>query len=86
MKKSISLSDNDVRDILNYIDTTIVYLENCKLRFKILDLSFYFKEIDKGISRCFTLKDKFSKLYSKFNILDLVEKDDDIFDTFLKLN
>lgn len=85
MKKSISLSFEEVKDIINYIDTSIVYLENTKCRFKILKMPYYFNAIDKGISQCFYLKEKFIKLSSKFENSDLQNIDDNMFDTFLKI-
>lgn len=85
MRKSISLSLEETKDIINYIDTTIVYLENAKCRFKILNMPFYFNPIEKGISRCFFLKNKFLKLLSKFDNYDLLINNDDMFSTFSEL-
>lgn len=82
-KKSISLSEDEVMLLLNCLDTSIIYLYNCKSRFKLLELNSYFNSIDSGINRILKLSDKFSNLYNKFNIP--YNENNDLIDDFIKL-
>lgn len=84
-KKNISLSSDEVLDIINYIDTVIFYLANANSRFNVLDLRFYNKDIKRGIDRCLYHRNKFNKLLSKFSNDYLFIKEDDMFDTLKKL-
>lgn len=83
-KRSISLSVNDVLDVITCVDTSIIYLENSKSRFKLLKMPFYFNSIDRGISDLLVLRNKFMKLYSKFDNTNISIKDNDITSTFFK--
>lgn len=66
-KKRISLTLDDSKDIINSIEASIVYLENCKSRFKLLHMPFYLKEIDKGILRLNELRNIFISFSNKFD-------------------
>lgn len=66
MKKSIKLTEEEVKNILSYINTTICYLEMTKCRFDILNMDFYGSVINDGILDCIVLKEKFTNFLDKF--------------------
>lgn len=74
LKKSITLGSDNVVDIINCIDTSIIYLYSQKSRFCLLEMPLYYKTFDNRIARLQLLQDKFKKFHLKFdtdnNIID----------------
>lgn len=85
MKKSISLTYEEAKQLLASIYTSSNYLELCKSRFLLLDMSLYIRTIDKEIIKLESMRVKLENFCNKFVDSNNIRSTQNEFDTFNRL-